>query len=83
MPALVDVMITASIGADSASWRSGPSSPARDSRFAAALAQATPLFSPWPYADAGARSNFSPANTPPLNTHATASNRREGRHARG
>ncbi len=53
-------------------------------QFAAVMAQytATPLFAPWPVVIQDARTNPAEGNAE-LNTHPTASNRREGRHARG
>jgi hypothetical protein len=59
-------------------------SPQTGTQFTTMLAQyaATPLFSPWPAGDQNMRSN--PAlSSAALNAHPIASNRREGRHARG
>lgn len=56
---------------------------AASSTFAPMMAQyvTTPLFAPWTVADQGSRAT--PVSSPAtLNTHATSSNRREGRHAR-
>ena len=55
-----------------------------NSQFAAVLAQyaATPLFAPWPAASQIVRANPATSSAE-LNTHPAASNRREGRHARG
>lgn len=57
-------------------------SPHGDSQFANVMAQYTPLFSPWPAAEQSIRASTTIPGAA-LNSHPTASNRREGRHARG
>ncbi len=53
-------------------------------RFTTVLAQyaVLPLFAPWPPTEQNIRVNPA-ATSVALSTHATASNRREGRHTRG
>jgi len=52
-----------------------------ETQFATLMANAYPLFSPWPAVDQAIRSNPPSANAS-LSAHPTSSNRREGRHAR-